>query len=82
MTKEEIAQIPDLQITVTPAIEDAFHFLYGLEKKEEDITEAQLRCGQRLQKEYTKEERLEAIHYAYMMLDNIDKYGIPCASWT
>ena len=31
MTFDEIKRIPDLQIEVTPAVEDAFYFLRGLE---------------------------------------------------
>lgn len=81
MTKEEIANTPDLQIKVTPAIEDAFFFLQGVEKRDDDITDAQVNAGKRLEK-YTREERMEAVHYAYKMLDNIDKYGTPCAAWT
>lgn len=80
MTFEEIRNIPELQIDVTPAIEDAFHFLYGVEKSSEDMTDAQSRCGQHLL-QYTKEERLEAITYAYKMIDNIGKYGVACAAW-
>lgn len=81
MTKEEIAQIPDLQIEVTPAVEDAFHFLYGVEKHDGDVTDAQSRCGERLTKDYTREEANEAMKKAYKMLDNLDKYGIACAEW-
>lgn len=80
MTKEEIKEIPKLQIEVTPIIEDAFHFLYGVEKSKEEITDAQANCGKRLEK-YTREERLEAVHYAYQMIDNLEKYGIACAEW-
>ena len=80
MTFEEIRQIPDLQVNVTPAVEDAFHFLYGLEKSEDNMTDAQRRCGQHLEA-YSENERLNAIHEAYRMLDNIAKYGIPCAAW-
>jgi hypothetical protein len=81
MTHEEIKKIPELQINVTPAIEDAFYFLQGVEKREDDITEAQANAGKRLEK-YSREERMEAVQCAYKMLDNIDKYGIPCAAWT
>lgn len=80
MTKQEALLIPDLQIEVTPAIEDAFYFLQGVEKREDDMTDAQVNAGKRLEK-YTRDERMEAIHYAYQMLDNIDKYGIACAQW-
>lgn len=81
MTKQEALLIPDLQIEVTPAVEDAFYFLQGLEKMEDDITDAQVNAGKRLEK-YPRDERMEAVHYAYKMLDNLDKYGIACAAWT
>ena len=81
MTHEEIKKIPELQINVTPAIEDAFYFLQGVEKREDGITEAQANAGKRLEK-YSREERMEAVQCAYKMLDNIEKYGIPCAAWT
>lgn len=80
MTSDEIKRIPDLQINVTPAIEDAFYFLQGVEKSEDCITEAQANAGKRLEK-YSREERMEAVQCAYKMIDNIDKYGIPCAAW-
>lgn len=81
MTKEEIARTPDLQIEVTPAVEDAFYFLQGLEKREDDMTDAQLNAGKRLES-YPRDECMEAVRNAYRMLDNISKYGIPCAAWT
>ena len=80
MTFDEIKQIPDLQIDVTPAVEDAFHFLYGLEKGQDSMTEAQLRCGKHLE-QYPENEKKQAIHEAYRMIDNISKYGIACAAW-
>lgn len=80
MTFEEIKQIPDLQIEVTPAVEDAFHFLYGLESSVDDITDAQARCGEHL-REYEKEEQQMAVHTAFKMIDNIKKYGVACAEW-
>lgn len=80
MTKEEAKQVADLQIKVTPAIEDAFHFLYGVENEEEDITDAQANAGKRLEK-YSREERMDAVHYAYQMIENIEKYGVACAEW-
>lgn len=81
MTFDEIKNIPDLQIEVTPAVEDAFHFLYGMEKRDGDLTDAQSNCGERITKEYSKEEAKEAIRKAYQMIDNIDKYGVACAAW-
>ena len=81
MTFEEIKNIPDLQIEVNPAIEDAFYFLNGIENSVSDISEAQILCGQRLHSFYSEEEAKDAIKKAYMMIDNIKKYGIACAAW-
>lgn len=81
MTFEEIKNIAELQIEVTPAVEDAFYFLNGIENSESDINEAQILCGQRLHSVYSEEEAKDAIKKAYMMIDNIKKYGIACAAW-
>lgn len=97
MTFDEIKQIPDLQIEVTPAIEDAFYFLRSLETEMPDITdeespedyEARLsalydpanNAGNRLA-DLPEDEKWQAIRAAYQMIDNIRKYGIPCAAWT
>ena len=80
MTFEEIRQIPDLQIDVTPATEDAFHFLYGLDQKGIDLTDAQIRCGESL-RQYPDEEIKVAKENAFKMIDNIRKYGVACAKW-
>ena len=37
-------------------------------------------AGDRLLK-VSREERMEAIHYGYQMIDNIKKYGVACAEW-
>ena len=81
MTFEEIKNIAELQIEVTPAVEDAFYFLNGIENSVSDINEAQILCGQRLHSVYSEEEAKDAIKKAYMMIDNIKKYGIACAAW-
>ena len=81
MTFEEIKNIAELQIEVTPAVEDAFYFLNGIENSVSDINEAQILCGQRLRSVYSEEEAKDAIKKAYMMIDNIKKYGIACAAW-
>lgn len=75
-------QIPDLHIEVTPATEDAFHFLYGLEKGVENMTDAQVRCGENLREKYSPEDVKEGVRNAYRMIENIGKYGIPCIDWT
>ena len=76
MTFEEIAKIPDLQIEVTPAVEDAFYFLRHIEnqkpikevlamsdqqEKDYDLfCQASQHAGVRLLK-VSREERMEAI---------------------
>ena len=96
MTKTEAQQIPDLQIHVTPAIEDAFFFLRNLEngkspKEIETMTdeewerydkscEASNNAGERLLK-IPRGERMEAIRQAYQMIDNIKQYGVACVEW-
>lgn len=86
----------DLNIKVTPAIEDAFYFLRSTEteipdptdeesveeyeKRLSDKLDASQKAGERLCK-LPYEERMQAIRKAYQMIDNIKKYGIPCAEW-
>jgi len=89
-------QIEDLRIELTPVIEDAFYFLSHIEnpkpivevlamddQQERDydlFCQASQHAGERLLK-VSREERMEAISYAYQMIDNIKKYGIACAEW-
>jgi hypothetical protein len=96
MTKQEAMQIEDLQIKLTPVIEDAFYFLSHIEnqkpideilamddqqEKDYDLfCQASQHAGDRLLK-VSRVERMEAIHYAYQMIDNVRKYGVACAEW-
>ena len=96
MTFEEIKRIPDLQINVTPAVEDAFYFLHSLEKEVPDPMDNEtaedfdarleasiqpaINAGNRLTL-LPAIERQVAIHEAYRMIDNLKKYGVPCAAW-
>lgn len=96
MTFDEIKRIPDLQIDVTPSVEDAFYFLNSVEsalpeqQQDETIEQYEKRmqastehikgAGERLQK-LSEDDRHKAIQDAYKMIDNIRKYGIPCAQW-
>ena len=96
MTKKEALQIPDLCIELDSVTEDAFYFLSYTEnpKPLEEILEmderqereydlfcqASQNAGDRLTK-IPREERMEATRKAYLMLDNIKKYGIACADW-
>ena len=96
MTRQEALLIPDLNINVTPTVEDAFYFLSHVEKQkhideilamtdeEEEAynasCDASNNAGERLLK-VSKEEQMEAIRQAYKMIDNIKKYGVACAEW-
>lgn len=99
MTEEErIQREIDLDIEVTPVIEDAFYFLRMLENNEtenfDDENESIEDFEKRLCEKYTPsqnagdrlakipyQERMEAIHEAYRMIDNIKKYGVACLEW-
>lgn len=100
MTQDELTQREiDLDIDVTPAIEDAFYFLRLMDEDNKfddtsDDSESVEDYEKRLESHYksghaagdrlTKlpyEERMQAIHYGYQMIDNLKKYGVPCAAW-
>lgn len=100
MTQEELAQRDaDLDIKVTPEIEDAFYFLKLIESDNEQVfatddSESPEDYEKRLQLHFQGgqnagdrltnlpyDERMQAIHYGYQMLDNLKKYGVPCAEW-
>lgn len=86
----------DLDIEVTPVIEDAFYFVKAMEAGIPDIpedatpeeyekllstmTDAGLHAGERLC-EIPKEEADKALQCAYQMLHNLREYGIPSSRW-
>jgi hypothetical protein len=96
MNKQQALTIPDLCIDVDDYTEDAFYFLNHVENQKTTdevlaMSEDQERqydaycqscsnAGERLSRLPYK-QRMEAIRKAYRMLDNQDKYGVPCASW-
>ena len=80
MTFQEIAQIPDLQITVTPLVEDAFYLKKAL--ADELSVTAGTKAVERMQRDgYSQEEIYNALQMADRMLANIKKYGVACAAW-
>lgn len=80
MTFDEIKRIPDLDIEVTPLVEDAFYFLKALGG---ELSEhAGQKAVERLQqKGYSEEEIRQALDIATRMMENIKKYGVACAEW-
>ena len=81
LTNEEIKRSKDLQIKVTPAVEDAFYFIHAAVHDATALTEAQIKCRDRLIKDYPQKEAHDAIDVALKMIGNIEKYGIACAEW-
>ena len=79
MTFDEIKQIPDLQIELTPLIEDCFYFQMALagkisdEKGQEAMDRMDLR---RNDPDYKK-----SFETARKMMANLKKYGVACAAW-
>jgi len=96
MNRQQALTIPDLCIDVDAYTEDAFYFLNHIENRkttDEDLAmseeeekeydarfQACINAGNRVA-ELPYHQRMEAIRKAYRMLDNQDKYGVPCASW-
>ena len=97
MTLDEIKRIPELQIDVTPAVEDAFYFLRTIDSKLPDPTDDEpleeyearldaivdpgIHAANRLN-DLPEDEKWQALHEAYRMIDNLKKYGVACAAWT
>lgn len=80
MTIDEIRQIPDLDINVTPLVEDAFYFLKALGG--ELSKDAGNKAVERMNRlGYDVQEIQEALLTAERMMGNIRKYGIACEEW-
>ena len=107
MNKQEALLIPDLQIEVTPLVEDAFYAFRDIDDSEldkrlselgDDYVEGDEKADELLEK-YLKDielsekarerwfatgsasERIDALLKAQKMIENIKKYGVPCAQW-
>ena len=86
----------DLDIEVTPAIEDAFYFLKHIDDGIPDIEDYEtaeeyetrldrvsipsIKAGERLT-HLSKSEAFDAIDKGQKMLENLKKYGIPSSRW-
>jgi hypothetical protein len=69
----------DLDIEVTPLVEDVFYLVLALEKK---ISGKQgEKIFDRIKGKWSEEEYLAAIQTARKMIKNIEKYGVACAAW-
>ncbi len=78
MTRKEAESIRDLQIPIDNLTEDCF-YMFMAEKgriPEENKKKSLLRI-----KTYAQEIPFDVLSKAKKMVDNIDKYGVPCAEW-
>lgn len=75
MSKEK-----DLDIQVTPLVEDCFYLLMAANNK---ISQEQgQKIFDRIKGKRTQQEYLDAINTAKRMMDNLEKYGVACAEWS
>lgn len=79
MTKQQAAQIPDLQLQVDDLAEQCFYVKMALLGRISD--DAGEKNYDNIKGRYTKEEYKQALDTADQMIDNLDKYGVPCADW-
>lgn len=75
MTQKE----KDLNIEVTPLIEDVFYVMLALDDK--ISSEQGEKIFNRIRGRYSEEEYYQAIVVARQMVNNIQKYGVACAAW-
>jgi len=76
MTLLEAIKIPELNIEVTELVEDCFYYEMALLGRISD--EQGNRTEKRLKGKYSRSELEKALKTAGQMIDNLDKYGIPC----
>lgn len=79
MTKQQAAQIPDLQLQVDDLAEQCFYVKMALLGRISD--DAGEKNYDNIKGRYTKEQYKQALDIADQMIDNLDKYGVPCADW-
>ena len=79
MTKEQAKRIPELQINVDELTEECFYIKMALLGRISD--EAGEKVWERVKGKYTQQEYLKAIQTATKMVENLDRYGTPCAAW-
>lgn len=79
MTFDEIKHIPDLQINVDDLAEQCFYVKMAILGRISD--EAGEKNYNHIKGQYTEEEYKQALDTADRMIQNLDKYGVPCADW-
>lgn len=78
MTVIEAIEIPELDIDVTEIVEDCFYYKMALLGRISD-KEGQ-RTEIRLKGKYDKASLEKAFAKADAMIDNLDRFGVPCIS--
>lgn len=79
MTKEEALQIPELKIFPNGLIEDCF--FYKMAKAGRLPEEEGRKALARLRGQQDDPCYIGAMAVATLMINNLDKYGVPCAAW-
>lgn len=79
MTKDQALQIPELQINPDDLVEDCFY--YKLAKAGRLSEESGRKALARMQGKENDPCYKGSFIVADMMLANLEKYGVPCASW-
>ena len=79
MTREEALKIPELQIYPNGLVEDCFWYKMALAGK---LSKEQgQKALERLQGKESDPCYKGAFIVADIMMENLEKYGIPCAAW-
>lgn len=79
MTREEAIRIPELQIFPNEIVEDAFY--YKMAQAGRLPAEQGQKAWGRLEQNKSNPCYRGAFFVADMMIENLDKYGVPCAGW-
>ena len=79
MTRKEAMQIPELQIYPDDLVEDCFY--YKLAKAGKLSREQGRKAMARLQEMRADHRYRGALAVASLMIENLERYGVPCAKW-
>lgn len=79
MTRAEASRIPDLQISLAdPLLEDCFYYQMAKEGRiDGEHAEKAIRRMEKIDNEIS----VATIRKALQMIENLDRYGVPCADW-
>lgn len=69
----------DLELKVTPIVEDLFFAYLSVKGKVDENTGNKL--AERVRQKYSANEISDAMMIVLQMERNMEKYGIPCSGW-